>query len=1152
MAHQLTVVIGPARCGKTHRLVALYRQVLRSAGGAVGRGLWLSPTARGAAVIRQQLLAGELPAILDPGITTFATFGERVLAVSPQPPRQTTPLLERTLLRRVIASALENRELHFLQATARRSSFVELLADHIHELKRHGITPAGFAYSIGHRGEPQLHAELARLYTRYEQLLAEHRLSDQEGRQWAVRDALAADATRLAELELVVADGFNDFTHTQLEILGQLARRAGRLFISLPAEAERTASRSELFAKTQATFAELRRLHPQLTVDRLPCRATQWPALDHIAGHLFDHPRDIPPPSPEATASLHRLEIVAAASVQDEIVQLARNIKQRLVNQRTQTGTARPGEMVVVFRSLREAAPRVREVFEEFGIPYSLEAGLPLAATGIVRTLLDVFRLDLADWPFRRVTSLVTNNLLTAVDRRRRAAAEWLVRDLQIAQGREKLIERVQKFAGELASESGHQEGRQRITHHARQTQAAATALPFLQQLTTALDGLPTSATPTAWLAALQQLGERLGIRSLTSGWLGTSHSGPPVESENTTAWRCVAEHFASLERLADWLGEPSPQLSRAAVLDLLVDLARHELLPRPFDDVGRVRVLSAATARTVDAKHILLAGMSEQAFPSPERAGNFYSAADYRFFAVAADPAGIANDSPSVTRAQEEMLLFYEVLTRAGQRLTLSYPALDNKAQSLSPSPYVTEVERAISPAAVTHHRALRPSPLPTGDSPLSPADWRIQAVHEAMQSDLRLLAGFFRSESTSGAAGCGVTGSASAGVAASALEAALRMIASRSRRTSFGPAEGLLESNAVRARLARRFGSEHHWSPSQWETYATCPFKFFMNNVLGREPLGELVLETNHRHRGTLVHRLLAELHRRLPDLLGSNISLSACDAEQFASRFDNLLEALVRATPHTGLEAALIELDRREIEKWGARYQAEHGKYEAAWAQLDGPLVAEFLEWRFGPPHSDEAGDEDPRSTSEPFLFDLGDEKIRITGRIDRIDVGQAAGQQVFNVIDYKSGKATGLKKEHLQSGQRLQPALYVLAAQQLLFQAGNAVPVFAGYWSMAEGAKLHGALRFGEVTAEGAQPTIEWINDIQPQLAKKIKQFVSEIRAGNFPVDSRDEHCTSLCEFSTVCRIGQLRSLGKQWFAEEANTGGSPGTSSDGSG
>ncbi|MDR3634508.1 MAG: hypothetical protein P4L84_11945, partial [Isosphaeraceae bacterium] len=36
----------------------------------------------------------------------------------------------------------------------------------------------------------------------------------------------------------------------------------------------------------------------------------------------------------------------------------------------------------------------------------------------------------------------------------------------------------------------------------------------------------------------------------------------------------------------------------------------------------------------------------------------------------------------------------------------------------------------------------------------------------------------------------------------------------------------------------------------------------------------------------------------------------------------------------------------------------------------------------------------------------------------------------------------------------------------------------------------------------------------------------------IRGGNFVVNSRREDCTKFCEFSAVCRIRQVRAVGKE--------------------
>ena len=83
-------------------------------------------------------------------------------------------------------------------------------------------------------------------------------------------------------------------------------------------------------------------------------------------------------------------------------------------------------------------------------------------------------------------------------------------------------------------------------------------------------------------------------------------------------------------------------------------------------------------------------------------------------------------------------MLLFYEVLTRAEESLTISYPALDDKAQALPPSPYVTEVERTLRrrPTHQCSRAAPQLSPIAARRRHRRSAstDWRIQAVAQAI----------------------------------------------------------------------------------------------------------------------------------------------------------------------------------------------------------------------------------------------------------------------------------------------------------------------------------------------------------------------------------------------------------------------------------
>ncbi|HEX5472573.1 MAG TPA: PD-(D/E)XK nuclease family protein, partial [Lacipirellulaceae bacterium] len=166
--------------------------------------------------------------------------------------------------------------------------------------------------------------------------------------------------------------------------------------------------------------------------------------------------------------------------------------------------------------------------------------------------------------------------------------------------------------------------------------------------------------------------------------------------------------------------------------------------------------------------------------------------------------------------------------------------------------------------------------------------------------------------------------------------------------------------------------------------------------------------------------------------------------------------------------------------------------------------------------------------PESTTKPFILELDGERIHVTGQIDRIDVGKRGDKTVFNVIDYKSGRRASLKQNQLETGQQLQLPVYVEAAQVLVFH-NEAEPLAAGYWGMSSGFDLRGAL------AQKSDDESRW-KATQTLVRQLIRQFVDAIRHGDFPVASRDDHCTSHCDFSTTCRITQARNLQKTWWPE----------------
>ncbi len=185
----VTILCGPARSGKTQRLLARYREALRQR--PPGAALWLAPNWRVAAEVRDRLLDNSLAGCFAPGVMTFAQYAQCVLRAAHVPIRPVGPLAKREIVRQLIAAQASAGRLRHFQPIAGTTGLVDLVCEFIGELKRLEIWPEEFRRACQDRGGlTDKDRELAEIYDAYQQLLREHDLFDAEGRFWSARDVL--------------------------------------------------------------------------------------------------------------------------------------------------------------------------------------------------------------------------------------------------------------------------------------------------------------------------------------------------------------------------------------------------------------------------------------------------------------------------------------------------------------------------------------------------------------------------------------------------------------------------------------------------------------------------------------------------------------------------------------------------------------------------------------------------------------------------------------------------------------------------------------------------------------------------------------------------------------------------------------------------
>jgi ATP-dependent helicase/nuclease subunit B len=1107
------VLCGPAGSGKTARL---RQRWLDRARRAPGEALWLGPTRRAVEEVRAEILR-EAGSLVGVQMLAFADFLDQIVRHSDPTARPLSDVQRRLLTADLLATLHSAGRVHHFERVLEMRGFGEGLLGLFEELRRAGITPAAFATAAeqtGAKGNP-----CAAIYAAYDRELSRGRLFDHEGRAWHARDLLQRGRRRpFQAVKAVFLDGFTDFTPAQSGVLAVLAETMEEVWISLPDEAGD--ERAELFSRPRQTLRQLELLRePTASASRHPeapsretngegekqlslfppstddesdsAARTRWhverltnspaapglPAgLVHLERQLFRPPRRV-----ETSADATGVEIVEAPGILGEVRLVARRIKALLLR-----GVA-ANAILVISRDSSAYADSVREVFDEYGIPADIEGTEPLTRNPAITLLLRALRLRDDDWPFAEVTALLRHTYFRPKWEELAEApelpqkAEALLRLLGEPRGREAYLRAIDRWAREqqpgLEDEQA-EESRRRRTH-----ELASQCGPFLHRFFRIRDDTPDRASLADHTANVRHLADDLGITEMAA---------------RHRADRAALELL--LEELDRWAEHgPAGTLDRKTFLRRLVALAGATGLPRTPSGSGRVRVLSAKQARHLGADFVFLVGLGERGFPHLTPSPSLFDEAERQ----ALQPIGLP-PSGAADLLLDEMLLFYQVVTRARLQLVLSYPAVDERGHALLPGSFLSAVLACFQPGVVPVERRSMLIEGYDRDTPLSANEFRVRIATACRNGK--------------------IAGRLPGDLGAN-LADALDLFRRRFRDREHNPYDGLFRDPAVIADVARVFGPERIFSPTALEDYVACPFKFFLRHALHLEPLSEPREEIAVTRRGQALHRALARLHRQLRE---DAVHLPT-DAVVPRAR-DEMARAVeedIRRAPSLAAQE-LWRLEGQRLLRLAGRYGDQWQRFVDPWLEKGIAPQPYHFEIDFGLPSPD--GNE----IHGPLVIRVDGVEIRISGRIDRVDMAELSdGTAGFWIIDYKTGSSAHHTGSDLAQFRRLQLTLYALAVEEVLLADRKARPLGLAYWLVGEK---------GPKVALPARTEILWLTEttkwraVRETLQGWVTSLVSHIRAGAFQLQPRSDKCTETCAYGQICRITQARAVSKPGLLE----------------
>ena len=528
------------------------------------------------------------------------------------------------------------------------------------------------------------------------------------------------------------------------------------------------------------------------------------------------------------------------------------------------------------------------------------------------------------------------------------------------------------------------------------------------------------------------------------------------------------------------------------------------------------LRVLEATDVRGLRFRAVFVAGLIEGGFP-------LSASRDWIYPHEERDRLreyGLTLEDISPNTLLKEEHYFYQVACRATERLYLSRPLLLGDDSETVASYYIEELRRAIAPFKVETETIRRDY---DGRSLADVSTANEMKVGLVRQQERHLHSGKKEGLLPQPRITRLLTLARNDGFLS---DAALRRIEIERERASmrFGPYDGEITDPDLLRLLSQKFGPDFVHSASGLSVYGNCPYRFFAQRVLRLEPRGEAALDLQAIDAGKLLHDVLRrffEGHRRQ--------SLHTLDRKQLQAELariaDSVFDEHERVVPPLNKQIWKIDREIRKI----LLDQVLLYELEIQKEAEDQQVVPAYFEVAFGGTRS---AAKDPDSKEEPLELSretfVGEEKIKISGQIDRVDVAQ---DNTVVAYDYKL--STGASRSDITSGRSLQLPIYLEALEKLILPDQ---PIAGGGYYVIRGAQdrrnkgLYRAsqLDYLRLRAKNSVFSDDDWQKIRTEVVARIWGFLDGMRAGKFLVDPAERLKTCrFCDYGAVCRYDRDR-------------------------
>jgi ATP-dependent helicase/DNAse subunit B len=993
-------------------------------------------------------------------IETFFQYSQEILSLAG---KEYATVSETTRLR-LIQHVVNQFPLVHYAPLRNKPGFIQKLAEIIHDLKDAKILPEDFLAAIDqYEPAPRLR-ELGLIYQTYQSLLHDLEWADRSGWAWLAEEALREYGSDLtSRWPLLIVDGFDNFSGVLLDMLEIMADTVDEIIITLTEESGDQNSRAsrQVFKLFQTTKERLEK-RLKVKAEALP-RGTEAPRSTTKTGlNLQAHmERNLFRDGVSQQEGGEDLFLIACPDRAAEVRAAFRWLKERIVHDGIPLQ-----EAALLARAVGPYEPFIRQTAAEFKLPIHLSGQTPLRTNPAIVAIIKLLELHLPTseegsypalprqgivdaWrsPYIKWTNapmLKANDEYTAITAVDAEVLDSLARNGRVIGGLDQWEELLPlKRVRSLEDPS-------LITSSEDQL---AYKFTWFQALLEPPAGSHSYRAFTEWLDML--LGpdpEKSATEDEVAGkpflqlWNPDGSTDDDIYRRDLAALDQLKEILRSMVSVEDKIRAGRPVSFREFFTNLtgMIDATSYTL--PEWQRSEKIFVADVIQARGLTFRATAFLGLAEGEFPKTYVEDPFLWEEDRRRLNHSED---VQLDS-SIESFEREY--FYQAVTRPREKLLLTRPRLADSGAEWQPSPFWEEVQRLFD---------VRPIQLTTESMPAPDEAASLTELVGSMviYPECRPALDYIEGQSQDRIKNL--------------REAASNFNQRYSRAST--PLNGDLTNWA---RLFREeFKSSYGWSPSSLESYHSCPYLFFVGRVLRLEPRLEPTEGMDVAQQGTIYHQIFQQLYKTL------DID-NRTDPDKLLAILPSVARRILDAAPEEQgfRETAWWRETRKEIVK-------NIDRSIKAMAEIQGDFVpAEFELGFFGP---------------YTLTVPDGADSFRLRGVIDRVDKDE---QGRARIIDYKTAGPYKYTKQTLESGEKIQLALYALAARESF---GHSEIADGFYWHIyqAEPSKL-------KLSEYGPEEAID-------EAVSHAWKSIRGARQGDFTAHAPADGCPSYCPAAAFC-------------------------------